>query len=124
MARAVNCPHITHRRGEVHRCVLPAGHRVPLHQYGGMPRVGMRRSREEREYTRLRAAFLEGRPVCELCEEARATEVHHMCGRTGSLYLDVNLWKALCHDCHAWATEHPLEAIRVGISKRRVGGTE
>jgi hypothetical protein len=89
-----------------------------------MRAVSPKRAKADRQYAKLRRAFLhldeDGRP-CELCEERQATEVHHRRGRVGALYLLTDHWSALCRHCHAWATENPTEAIRVGISEPRIG---
>ena len=114
------CSHIVRRRGEEHRCNLPDGH-WQLHQAAPIRFESYKRRWERRQYRDLRAAFLTGHPICQLCEEAASTEVHHMKGRVGSLYLDVDHWKALCRNCHQWATENPEQAKKCGISANRVG---
>jgi hypothetical protein len=89
-----------------------------------MRAVSPKRAKANREYAKLRKAFLnlddDGR-TCELCEEVQASEVHHRRGRVGALYLRTDHWAALCRHCHAWATENPAEAVRVGISELRIG---
>ena len=86
-----------------------------------MRAVSPKRARQLREYGKLRVAFLTGHPLCQLCEERNATEVHHKRGRVGADLLDVDHWAALCRHCHAYVTEHPAEAIRLGISEPRIG---
>lgn len=88
--------------------------------------VSIKRRRENREYTVLRKAFLEGHSRCEWPEgcHAAATDVHHMRGRVGSLYLDVGWWKALCRTHHQRATDNPAEAIRLGVSASRLAGEQ
>ena len=114
------CPHIIRRKGEDHRCNLPEGH-WQLHQAAPIRFESYKRRWERRQYRDLRAAFLTGRPLCEMCEEARSTEVHHKRGRVGSLDLDADHWAALCHNCHAWVTENPAQAYALGMSENRVG---
>lgn len=79
--------------------------------------------KEDAEYSVLRKEFLSTRPLCEARVPGKCTrfasQVHHKAGRTGSLYLDVSKWLAICHECHTWATEHSKEAIEMGISERR-----
>lgn len=74
-----------------------------------------------RIYAKRRRMFLEANPFCRCGRPA--TEVHHMAGR-GALLLEESKWKALCHTCHHWATEHPREAIAVGLSLPRIATGE
>jgi hypothetical protein len=81
-----------------------------------------KRAAQNRLYAKLRREFLASRPRCEHpnnCQSA-ATEVHHRKGRVGALLLDETHWSALCHDCHVHVTEHPREAIALGISESRL----
>ena len=73
-----------------------------------------------RIYAKKRRLFLEANPWCLRCG-GTATDVHHMAGRVGDLLLDESKWAAMCRDCHAYATEHPLEAIERGWSLPRIG---
>ena len=64
-----------------------------------------------RAYSMLRKAFLVANPVCQVCQQAEAVEVHHRKKR-GIHYLDVDSWLATCMDCHrrihanpSWARE-------------------
>lgn len=50
-----------------------------------------------------------------------ATEVHHGMGRGRYQMLNVGTWVALCRGCHQWATDHPADAKRVGLSWPRNG---
>lgn len=89
--------------------------------------VSPRRRREDARYSVLRRAFLrldDGGRVCELCDEARATDVHHARGRVGADLLDVDHWKALCRHCHQYVSERPAEAVRLGMSEPRTGRGE
>lgn len=83
-----------------------------------------KRAKQERQYRRDAAAFLAEHPRCQFPGEcaAAATEVHHRKGRVGVLLLDQAHWSGLCHDHHAWTTEHPAAAYEMGISERRIGG--
>lgn len=98
------------------RCELPRATRIRP--------VSVKRARETRTYTLLRREFLADHPRCEFpggCTQP-ATEIHHKRGRVGALYLDTAHWSPLCHDHHAWATEHPAAAFEMGVSERRIGG--
>lgn len=89
-----------------------------------LPRVSLKRSKEERIYAAQRIIFLAEHKMCEfhivgICTQV-ATEVHHKEGRTGENYLDKTKWLAGCHECHQWATDHPEEAIQLGFSLKRI----
>lgn len=92
------------------------------------PQRERRKAGERRWYT-ARAEVLAEHPCCQACDVLfeernrpvqRATEVHHMAGRTGA-----RLWEgpflAVCHRCHCWITEHPKEALALGLSLKRNG---
>ena len=83
-----------------------------------------KRAAENRIYLKRRAEFLESHPWCEfpdVCGQP-ASEIHHRRGRVGALFLDERYWSAVCAPCHRWITEHPREAIELGISEKRLGG--
>lgn len=86
-------------------------------------RRSTKRARQEREYLRLRAPWIEGR-ACEMRLDGctgRATEVHHRMGREGELLLDVRFWMAGCHTCHHQVTNHEVDVYALGLSIRRNG---
>jgi hypothetical protein len=85
-----------------------------------MRRNTPKRATEMRAYALLRKAWLENHQTCERCYH-RATEVHHKAGRDGWRLLAIELWAALCHDCHQYITEHPKQALAQGWSLSRVG---
>lgn len=75
-----------------------------------------KRARQEREYARLRAAFLAGHPYCESpldCGQA-ATEIQHRRGRRGARLIDVDWWAASCRACNEWAETNTGEALASG----------
>lgn len=85
--------------------------------------ISLKRQRQMREYSKLRHEFLEGRQRCEFpggCVNA-ATEIHHRRGRLGGLLLAVDTFEPLCHEHHAFLTEHPAIAYQMGMSERRIG---
>lgn len=43
-----------------------------------------------------------GLPTCF----RKATQVHHMKGRTGSLLCDTRYWLAVCQECHRYIEDH------------------
>jgi hypothetical protein len=99
------------------------GSRSPGLRQTGITPVSGKRVKQQREYMKLRREFLESRPACEVpgCRKP-ATEVHHMAGRIGDAYLDVDRWLPICHDDHVYVTAHPAWAIEAGLSLPRVGG--
>lgn len=83
-------------------------------------KVAPKRAKELQEYAKLRKEYLVLYPVCEVpeCHE-RAVEIHHQRGRENDRLLDTNYFMAVCHEHHAYYTEHSAEAIENGISLKR-----
>jgi len=81
-----------------------------------------KREKEDVLYSILRKQFLKNHPFCQMnlkdCTNT-ATEVHHKKGR-GKYYLDDTTFMAGCHNCHSWVTDHPAEAIKLGLSELRL----
>ena len=74
------------------------------------------------EYKRRRNVFLSDNPICMAKVEGctrEATQVHHSLGRNGDLLTDVKYFKAVCHSCHVWIENHPLDAKERGLSGTR-----
>lgn len=61
--------------------------------------VSKKRQKENRQYTKLRAEYLEEHPVCEICDSQRADQIHHR-ARRGSNFLNADTFLALCANCH------------------------
>ena len=106
-------------------------------------RVSLKRQREGREYTKLRAAFLEDHPFCQvtirllgLCEEEvkewsgmhrtalgnidvvpQSIDIHHKHGRTGTNYLDTTTWLAVSRFQHERIHNNPSWARSHGFLK-------
>ncbi len=83
-----------------------------------------KRVKQDAEYSRERKLFLELYPMCQahipgLCAQY-STDVHHMKGRSGDLYLDKENWLALCRQCHGWIELNPNKAKELGFSKSRL----
>jgi len=82
--------------------------------------VSDKRSREMKEYTKLRKQFLLDNPNCQmnfpgLCT-GKATDVHHV-HRRGKNYLKVDTWAAACRNCHTYVETHPKESREQGWLK-------
>ena len=86
------------------------------------PRSAKMRDRYERAGGRrdLVARLLAERPWCEakltgICT-GRATDVHERVNRSGGGdILDEAILLTVCRACHAWITEHPRDAERLGL---------
>lgn len=79
-----------------------------------------KRAAQERVYRRLRDEYLAEHEACERCG-LPSEELHHKRGRVGADLTDATHFAALCRACHRWAGEHPTDAIRLGISEKRIG---
>lgn len=80
-------------------------------------RISKKKARQLAEYARKRAEFMAKRPTCEKCHTRASTECHHKAGRTGSNYLDVSTWAALCGRCHRDIHNRPGQARAAGWLK-------
>lgn len=80
-------------------------------------RISKKKAAQLTQYTRLRATFMAQRPTCEKCQRRASTECHHRHGRTGSNYLDVTTWAALCGPCHREIHNRPGQARAAGWLK-------
>lgn len=77
-------------------------------------RVSPKRARENREYAKVRARYMEEHPICEACHDRPSTELHHKRGRIGALLADVRFFMAVDTGCHRFITEHPARAREAG----------
>jgi hypothetical protein len=89
-----------------------------------LPLCSPKRSQEERLYSGKRILFLEKHSMCQASLSGKctlkSTDVHHMCGRSGSLYLDETQWLAVCRTCHDWIEKNPADAKALGFTKSRL----
>lgn len=87
-------------------------------------RKSKRRARADIIYRQERLWFLAD-PANEFCPVAWAglipgpnnratTQIHHMKGRAGSLYLDKRFWLAVSHEGHAFIHANPKLALERG----------
>lgn len=86
--------------------------------------VSTKRKVEQKQYSIERYIFLTENEICQagikyVCTGA-STDVHHMKGREGDLYLDKDNWLAVCRSCHQYIELHPKEAKERGFSKSRL----
>lgn len=78
--------------------------------------VAKKRAKQLTKYSKLRIKFLEENPICCVCRENLATEVHHAEGKENELLLKVESFRPICRPCHTRITEHSAEAIEKGYS--------
>ena len=82
-----------------------------------------KRAKQEREYMKIRAKFLEENPYCQaewMCCGLLATEIHHKKGKINDLLTDVRYFLAVCRICHQHIELHPKEAKELGFSLSRL----
>jgi hypothetical protein len=72
-----------------------------------IPRRTPKRARQEREYAKLRAEYLERHWVCQAKLSActgYATEIHHKAGRIGERLTNTEHFCPICRNCHDYVT--------------------
>lgn len=84
-------------------------------------KVSVKRVIENKEYTKVREAYLKVFPVCEVlnCNNP-STEIHHKAGREGERLIDINHFLATCSTCHQYIELNPLWAKIQGYSLSRL----
>lgn len=86
-------------------------------------KISDKQTTKNKVYTAKRIIFLAAHPKCQAklegCTQV-ATDVHHMAGRTGSLFLDESQWLPVCRACHSYIETHPDFAKEKGFSKSRL----
>ena len=97
--------------------------RTPLKRKTPMKRMSKRRQTESKIYSKKRAAFLAERPVCEICGVRASTDIHHVGGRAGGLYLDETHWLALCRPDHDFLHRKPRLSREMGYIGKREAAT-
>jgi len=82
-----------------------------------------KRNKQEVEYSKLRLSYLESHPFCKTglpkCT-VKATDIHHIKGRTDEDLLDTTEWISVCRSCHIWIETHPIEATELGFRKSKM----
>lgn len=77
-------------------------------------RISDRRRAELTAYRALRQVFLAQHPYCVVFPSLRATDVHHVRGRSGEALLDTRYWLPVSRQGHRWIHDHPAEAAQRG----------
>lgn len=85
--------------------------------------VSQKKQKQDQEYSKLRAKYLEKNPLCEIgikgiCTRF-ATDIHHTRGgeERNVFYLIQSTWKSSCRSCHDWVHNFPKEAKDLGFLK-------
>jgi hypothetical protein len=69
--------------------------------------ISAKRRREMKEYAKLRKTFLKDNPQCAVFANQKSTDVHHLRGRAGKLYLCPDYWLPVCRAAHHKINENP-----------------
>ena len=83
-----------------------------------------KRAKQEREYLKVRKAFLLSSQSCQaqlptICT-TQATDIHHKKGRIGELLTDPTYFLAVCRACHTWIELNPGKAKELGYSISKI----
>ena len=77
----------------------------------------VKRLKQERQYAKIRKAFLFCHVKCRVAGcDSPAVEIHHMKGRTGDLLTDERFFLPVCRAHHNYIESHPAEAKEHGYS--------
>lgn len=84
-----------------------------------------KRKEINKEYNKLRTAFLRAHPLCEVKElhdcKKISEDVHHKSGRaTTEDLLNVNEFLAVCRNAHSLIEQNPVWAKKMGYSNSRL----
>lgn len=91
----------------------------PAKTFKPIKQVSKKRAKELAVYKPIRDAFLAANAVCQCCNAAPATEVHHKAGRIGKLLYNIKYFLAVCHWCHMEIEANPVWAKANGYSVDR-----
>ena len=83
--------------------------------------VSEKRKAQNFVYSELRRLFLlkPENQICPITGEP-TTDVHHMRGRVGTLFLDTRYWLAVSREGHRKIEESPAWAYEMGYSLKRI----
>tara|TARA_R100000808_G_scaffold2522_1_gene9916 strand:+ start:4729 stop:5070 length:342 start_codon:yes stop_codon:yes gene_type:complete len=82
-------------------------------------KVSAKRRAELKIYRKLRKQFLDENPKCAVYPNKKATDIHHVRGRAGRLYLCTRYWLAVCRQAHIRIGEEPEWARANGFLAQR-----
>lgn len=100
--------------------VFPEKKREPINK------ISEKQKEVNKEYSKLRKEFL-SQAENKYCQakvkcggKKRATDVHHLEGRSGKKMLDPKTWMAVCRECHNHIHDHDGESLEKGLKKSRI----
>lgn len=99
---------------------------LPEKRPKAIPKVSPKQAQVTKEYGKLRKQFL-SQPENKFCQakakcngKRRATDVHHLEGRSGKKMLDAKTWMAVCRDCHRHIHDNDGESLEKGLKRSRI----
>lgn len=109
------------------RLMLKNGMKViPEKKHNPIPKISDKQAAANKEYLKLRKKFL-SEPENKFCQakvkcggKKRATDVHHLEGRSGKKMLDPKTWMAVCRDCHRHIHDNDGESLEKGLKRSRI----
>jgi hypothetical protein len=103
---------------------MPMKRNKPLTRKKPLRRASKKRAGELKVYRSLKNYILSRHPYCEMPSRTgapsclnKATQIHHVRGRSDNLLCDITWWMAVCEDCHAYIHEHAKESRKRGLLK-------
>ena len=93
---------------------------VPKRNQSKIKPISDKQSKRLQEYRKARDLYMRANPICECCNTATATDLHHSAGRTGDLLTNIEYFKALCRGCHTEVELNPKWAKENGLSVNRL----
>lgn len=67
-------------------------------------KVGDKLKKDLDAYTEAKRVYLQKNPRCAVYPSQRATDVHHMAGRTGKMLMEQKYWLPVCRTAHVKIT--------------------
>lgn len=67
-------------------------------------KVGDKLKKDLDAYAEAKRVYLQKNPRCAVYPSQRATEVHHMAGRTGKMLMNQKYWMPVCRTAHVKIT--------------------
>jgi len=94
--------------------------RTPLKRKTPLKRVSVKRNSELDRYSKLRRKYLDAFPVCEVCKNEDATEIHHRKGREHGRLNQTAWFLAVGRRCHTRIHNDPKWAMKMGYMVSRI----
>lgn len=81
--------------------------------------ISKKRREQNKDYSKVRKAYMTAHPKCELCNKANASDIHHKAGRWKERLTDATNFMALCRECHEHIHKNPGWAYGNGYLLKR-----